>query len=235
MYSKLSNVYLCLYFKHVMSYKAIIIGASGLIGSELLKHVTEHREFGEVVLITRRPLDIYNKKTKQVVIDFDNLNSISREISGDVIYSCLGSTRKKTPDAAEYRKIEYDYTLNIARIGLNNGVKQFHYISSLGADVSSPTSYLRLKGEVEKALIDLPYPALHIYQPSYLRGNRAEKRLEDMLMKPIMSVLDPLLLGKFSKYKSIAAASVAKAMIKQTLTNNKGVFIHPSNIIKELA
>ena len=235
MYSKLRNVYLCLYFKQVMSYKAILFGASGLIGSELLKQLTVHRDFGDIVLITRRPLTIYSNKVRQVVTDFDHLDKISAEISGDVIYSCLGSTRQKTPDPAEYRKIEYDYTLNIARMALSNGVKQFHYISSLGADISSATSYLRLKGEVERALMDLPYPALHIYQPSYLKGDRAEKRLDDKLMKPIMSVLDPLLVGKLSKYKSIAAESVAKAMIKQTLTNNKGVFIHPSNIIKELA
>ena len=218
-----------------MSYKAIIVGASGLIGSELLKQLTEYREFDEIVLIIRRPLTVSNSRVREIVVDFDHLKDISKEISGDVIYSCLGSTRKKTPVASEYRKIEYDYTLNIARMGLNNGVKQFHYISSLGADVSSSTSYLRLKGEVEKALIALPYPALHIYQPSYLKGNRAEKRLDNKLMRPLMSVLDPLLVGKLSKYKSITSESVAKAMIKQTLANNKGVFIHPSNIIKELA
>ena len=218
-----------------MSYKAIIIGASGLIGSELIKQVISCEEFREIVLITRRPLNLYNKKIRQIVIDFDHISDISDEISGDIIFSCLGSTRSKTPDLAEYRKIEFDYTLNIARIGLSNHVKQFHYVSSLGANSSSSNSYLKLKGEVENALKTLPYYGLHIYQPSYLTGKRDENRLADRLMHPFMGLIDKLLVGKLNKYKSIRAETVAAAMCKQALTNNKGTFTYPSNTIKQLA
>jgi uncharacterized protein YbjT (DUF2867 family) len=218
-----------------MSYKAIIIGASGLIGSELVKLVTAGNNFNEVVLITRRPLSYNHKKIRQVVIDFDKLNEIAQEISGDVIFSCLGSTKGKTPDSVEYRKIEYDYTLNIARMGLNNHVQQFHFVSSLGADATSSNSYLKLKGEVEHGLKALTIKSLNIYQPSYLTGARTEQRLDDKLMRPLMSVLDHLLIGGLKKYRSIPAEVVAKAMVNQCLKNKKGVFTYPSNIIKQLA
>lgn len=218
-----------------MSYKAIIIGASGLIGSELVKQVSTSDEFNEIVLLTRRQLNIYNNKTRQIVVNFDHLADIEKEISGDVIFCCLGSTRSKTPDQKEYRKIEYDYTVHIAEIGLKNQVRQFHYISSLGADPSSSNSYLKLKGEVEERLKQLPFESLHIYQPSYLTGDREEKRMDDKIMQPLMQIIDPLLFGNLRKFRSIPAETVAKAMLNQSLKNQKGTFIYPSNIIKQLA
>jgi uncharacterized protein YbjT (DUF2867 family) len=218
-----------------MSYKAIIIGASGLIGSELVKLVTKNDHFSELVLISRRPLVNSNNKVRQLVIHFDQLRDISSEISGEVIFSCLGTNKGKTPDSADYRKIEHDYTLNIANIGLSNNVRQYHFVSSLGADPTSSSSYLKLKGEVEDDLKKLTFNSLHLYQPSYLTGDRVEKRLDDKLMRPLMSVLDKFLIGSLGKYKSISAEVVARAMVHQCLENKKGVFTYPSNIIKQLA
>lgn len=235
MYSKVVLLTFVFYFKAFMSYKAIIIGASGLIGSELVKQVSTSDEFNEIVFLTRRQLDIYNHKIRQIVVNFDHLADVEKEIAGDVIFSCLGSTRSKTPDAKEYRKIEYDYTIQIAEIGLKNKVRQFHYISSLGADASSSNSYLKLKGEVEERLKQLPFEALHIYQPSYLTGDREEKRIDDKIMQPLMRIIDPILFGNLRKYRSIPAGTVAKAMLNQSLKNQKGTFIYPSNIIKQLA
>ena len=147
----------------------------------------------------------------------------------------MGTTKSKTPDPLTYHKIEYDYTLSLAQIGLEQGVSQFHYVSSLGADSSSSNSYLRLKGEVEEALKNLPFKSVHIYQPSYITGERREKRWEDSLIKPVMRLLNPLLSGKLSKYKSITAESVVSTMLKQSLKNLEGTFTYPSNIIQQLS
>lgn len=232
---KNSIAYLCIYLKRTMSYKAIIIGASGLIGGELLKHISISDAFHEILLINRRPLNISSNKIRQIVIDFDQLADISKEIAGDVIFSCLGSTRKKTPDPIQYRKIEFDYTVNIAQYGLSNHVKQFHYVSSLGADSSSSSSYLKLKGEVENRLKELAINSLHIYQPSFLTGKRQENRTVEKLMLPLTRLINPLLVGKLSKYQSIPAETVAKAMLNQSLKSSEGVFTYPSDIIKQLA
>jgi uncharacterized protein YbjT (DUF2867 family) len=218
-----------------MSYKAIIIGASGLIGSELLKRALISDDFHEILLINRRPLNITNNKIREIVIDFDKLADISDQISGDITFSCLGTTRGKTPDARQYRKIELDYTLSIANYGLTNGIKQFHYVSSLGADASSSSFYLKLKGEVENQLKVLPIRSLHIYQPSFLTGERHENRLAENLMAPVMRLINPLLTGRLRKFQSISAKAVAEAMLKQSLKSKEGIFTYPSDIIKQLA
>lgn len=218
-----------------MSYKAIIVGASGLIGSELLKLVSTSDAFNEILLINRRPLSTSDSKIREIVIDFDKLDDISEEISGDVIFSCLGTTRGKTPNAMQYRKIELDYTLNIAKHGLKNGAEQFHYVSSLGADASSSSSYLKLKGEIENRLKELSFNSLHIFQPSFLTGERKENRIAEKLMAPLMSLINPLLVGKLRKFQSIAAEAVAKAMLNQSLKSKVGIFTYPSDIIKQLA
>ena len=218
-----------------MSSKAIIIGGSGLIGNEVLQQLCASKHYNEIISITRRPLGIYDKKIREIVVHVDHLDSIEKEIDGDVIFSCLGTTRSKTPDSNEYQKIEKDYTLTIAKIGLRNQVRQFHYVSSLGANKSAKNAYLKLKGEVEDQLERLPFSAMHIYQPSYLTGQRSENRIDDQIMNPLMRLVDPLLFGSLAKYKSIPATFVAWAMINQSLKNNNGTFIYPSNIIRQLA
>ena len=225
---------LCLFLKS-MSIKAVIAGASGLIGSTLVKQILTNAKFTEVVLLSRRLTGVYRDKVSEEIVDFDHLEKSASLISGDIIFSCLGTTKSKTPDPSTYHKIEYDYTLSLAQIGLEQGVSQFHYVSSLGADSSSSNSYLRLKGEVEEALKNLPFKSVHIYQPSYITGERREKRWEDSLIKPVMRLLNPLLSGKLSKYKSITAESVVSTMLKQSLKNLEGTFTYPSNIIQQLS
>ena len=232
---KNSIAYLCSYLNNNMSHKAIIVGASGLIGSELLKLVSANDAYNDILLINRRSLKTSGSKIREIVIDFDKLADISDRISGDVIFSCLGTTRGKTPHAAQYRKIELDYTLNIAKHGLKNGVEQFHYVSSLGADISSSSSYLKLKGEVEDLLKSLQFNSLHIYQPSFLTGERTETRITEKLMSPLMSLINPLLVGKLRKFQSISAEAVAKAMLNQSLKSMEGIYTYPSDIIKQLA
>jgi uncharacterized protein YbjT (DUF2867 family) len=218
-----------------MPYKVILVGASGLIGSNLLSELIRSESISEILLLVRRSSGITNPKVKELILNFDELNSYSSEIQGDIIYSCLGTTKAVTPDTSLYRKIDLEYPLNLATLGLKNGITQFHIISSLGADAGSSNSYLKLKGELEQELKKLNIPSLHIYQPSFLIGERKENRLADKIMKPIFSLVDPLLIGPLKKYRSIKAADVAKVMLSQSIKENKGTFIYPSIKIQELA
>ncbi|SDM24623.1 NAD dependent epimerase/dehydratase family protein [Daejeonella rubra] len=218
-----------------MPYRVILVGASGLIGSNLLSELIRSEAISEILLVLRRSTGISNPKVKELILNFDELNTYSSEIQGDIIYSCLGTTKSETPDPALYRKIDLEYPLNLAKFGLQNGVSQFHIISSLGADAESSNSYLKLKGELEQELKKLNIPSLHIYQPSFLIGERKENRLADKIMKPISSLIDPLLIGPLKKYRSIKAADVAKVMLNQSIKDLKGTFIYPSIQIQELA
>ena len=216
--------------------KAIIAGASGLIGGLLLDILLQSSEYEKVVILVRKELPIKHKKLKQLVVDFDELEDYAAELNGQVIFCCLGTTRKKTPDLAVYRKIDHDYPVQMAEIGLRNAVGQYHLVSALGANTGSSNFYMKTKGEVENDITKIGLKCLHIYRPSFLSGDRTEKnRVEEKIVAVLFKVIDPLLSGRLKKYRSIPAKTVAMAMYKQSLKTQEGVFIHLSDQIKQLS
>ncbi len=218
-----------------MPYKAIIAGASGLVGSALLEQLLNHPDYYEVLVLVREKLKLQHKKLKQLVVDFNRLDDYSNDFNGHAIFCCLGTTRSKTPDLKSYRKIDHDYPVQLAKIGAKNSMQQFHFISSLGANPQSFSFYTKLKGGTEADLKNVAILCLYIYQPSLLTGNRQEKRIAERFATVLMNVIDPILSGKLEKYKSISAEVVAKAMVNQSLKNNSGIFTYPSDQIKKLA
>jgi len=218
-----------------MPYQVILVGASGLIGSNLLSLLIESDEISRILLLVRKPLNITSHKVQELIINFDELEKFSSEIKGDIIYSCLGTTKAANPDKDQYRKIDLEYPLKIALIGVKNGISQFHLVSSLGANHTATNSYLKLKGELENELKQAAILSLHIYQPSLLTGNRRESRTLEKLAISAFKLIDPLLIGPLKKYRSIKAETVAQAMLNQSLKNLKGTFTYPSLQIQELA
>ena len=218
-----------------MSKKAIVVGATGLIGSNLVNILAESAEYEMVLLLVRNVLPLTNRKILQEVIDFDELKSHILLISGDVLFCCLGSTKSKTPDMAAYRKVDHDYPLELAGIALQNQIPQFHLVSAIGAKASSSNFYTKMKGEIENDLKKVGLKCLQIYQPSLLTGDRKEPRLAEKILTAAMKLLNPLLIGSLKDYRSIAARTVAMAMYKQSLTNKAGVFTYTSEQIKQLA
>ena len=217
-----------------MAKKAIIAGASGLIGSLLLDIILQRSEYDEVLILVRKELPLQHIKLKQQVVDFDRLTEYSASLTGDVIFSCLGSTQKKTPDLTVYRKIDHDYPLHLAEIALKNKIGQFHLVSSLGANPAASNFYLKMKGETEADIKKVGLHSLHIYQPAFLTGDRKEKRQGEGFLLGLMKIIDPLLIGGLKKYRSIPAKTVAMAMHNESLINQAGIFIHPSDKIKQL-
>lgn len=149
-----------------MPHKVILVGASGLIGSHLLLALIESTEVSRIVLLLSKLISISNHKVQQVVINFDDLNSYSTDIQEDIIFSCLRTTNASSPNSEVYRKIDLEYPLQLAKIGLRNGISQFHVVSSLGANKSSSSLNLSLKGELESEQKKLFFTSLHIYQLS---------------------------------------------------------------------
>lgn len=215
--------------------KAIIAGASGLIGGLLLDILLKAPEYNEVVILVRKKLPVTHEKLKQLIVDFDRLNDYSNMITGDVIFCCLGSTRKKTPDLKEYRKIDHDYPLRLAEIAKANGIGQYHLVSAIDANADSSNFYTKMKGETERDIKNVGLRSLYIYQPSFLTGDRKESRILERIFIPVMKIIDPLLFGKLKKYRSIPATIVARAMFKQSIDNKEGVFIYTSDKIKEIS
>lgn len=217
-----------------MKKKAIILGASGATGTSLLFQLLEDKSFSGVLVLTRRELRIQHKRLKQLVLDFDKLSDYSTEITGDVVFCCIGTTKNKTPNEAEYRKIDSRYPAEVARIALANGARSYHLVSAVLADPHSSNTYLRIKGEAEENLKQILFETIHIYRPGLLSTTRKEKRFGEGVMNAVMNVVNPLLMGSLKKFRSNKVDDLAAAMIKLELKDEKGIFIHDSDEIKKL-
>lgn len=214
-----------------MAYKAIIAGASGLIGSNLLKLLLDAPEYSEVLVLVRKALPLQHKKLVQLVINFDDLDKHAAAITGHAIFSCLGTTNAQTQDKQQYRKIDHDYPLQLAKLAKQNGVDQFHVVSAIGADAKSGMFYVKLKGELEDDLKTLDLKTLYIYQPSILIGDREKPRMAEKILFGLFKVIDPLLVGGLKKYRSIKSTTVANAMFKKSLESATGTFTYTSDKI----
>ncbi len=219
----------------LMTKTAVIIGASGLIGSKLLNQLLHSSDFEKVISLGRKKLKLKHRKLHQEIIDFEDKDTYNSFIKGDVFFCCLGTTQKQTPNRDDYYKIDHDYPVNMANAAVENGINQFHFISAIGADATSGNFYLKTKGETESDLKNAGLKRLFIYQPSLLTGRSHNKRLGERIAAFAMKLINPLLLGSLKKYRSIAALTVAKAMFKQSLKEKKGVHVYTTQQIKERA
>ena len=218
----------------IMAYKAIIAGASGLIGSNLLNILLDQPQYNEVLIIVRKELPIQNEKLKQLIVDFDKLDNYADAITGHAIFSCLGTTNAQTPDKDQYKKIDHDYPLHLARLAKQNGVEQFHVVTAIGADKTSSTFYLKLKGELEEDLKQVGLPTLHIYQPSMLVGRTDGSRFGEKALVTLFKLINPLMVGGLKKYRSIEGHTVARAMFKKSLDAAPGTFTYTSDKIQSI-
>lgn len=209
--------------------KALILGSTGLVGGLLLKKILADDYFEEVILWVRKKPEITHPKLKVVVTDFKDLP----ETGAEVVFSCLGTTLKKTPDPALYRFIEVTIPVTTAKLLLEKGLQQFHYISSLGTAVNSRGAYLQNKWAAESGLYALGIPALYLYRPSLIFGERKEARLLEGISNALLTLLSPLLVGKLKKYRRISAETIAEAMVRNAKNAMPGMHILESDKIQE--
>ncbi len=215
-----------------MTKTAIITGASGLIGSKLLTMLLHYNEYEKVISLGRKRLKTKHRKLQQEIVDFDDVGSYEQYLQGDVLFCCLGTTLKKTPDKEVYYKIDHDYPVNLAKSARAKGVVQFHFVSAIGANESSSNFYLKTKGKTESDLKNAGVDSLFIYQPSLLTGRRKNQRTGERVASFVLKIIEPLLIGGLKKYRSIAGLTVAKAMYKLSLKEKKGVSVYTTDQIK---
>jgi uncharacterized protein YbjT (DUF2867 family) len=232
---QINYMYFCIKFLSKMAHKAVIVGASGLIGRHLINNLLLSYKYSEVVSISRKKLPIHSSKLKQVIAEFDDVEAYEKYISGHALFCCLGSTRSKTPDKNEYYTIDHDHPVRLAEMAKKSAVEQYHLVSSMGADAKSSNFYLKMKGETETDIRKVGLNALCIYRPSILVGERTESRQMERMAIKFMLLMSPLLVGPFKKYRAIHAKAVAKAMYKTSLKPREGVYIYSSEQIKRRA
>jgi uncharacterized protein YbjT (DUF2867 family) len=217
-----------------MSKSIIILGASGLIGHEVLNQALENSQIEQIIILVRKSINLKHNKLTEVITDFKNLSEINSNVMGDALICCLGTTRKKTPNLQEYKNIDFGLTVEIAKIAKENDVQQIHLISAIGAHPNSKIFYNRLKGETEEAVINLQFPETIIYRPSLLIGKRNEFRFGELVAQKLAPIFDFFLIGSLKKYHSISADSIAKSVLNRIFTEGKKVEVKEFNEIRSL-
>jgi len=193
---------------------ALIFGSSGLIGNQLVKIILQNNNYDRIKLFVRSVPEFIDSKIEIIQTDFFNLEKHKNTIIGDDCFFCIGTTHRDSPDKNEYRRIEYDIPVNVAKIAVLNAIESFVYVSSMGANPNSSGSYLKNKGQVEEQLKKLNFTKLVIIRPSILLGNRKTFRLGERIGIFVMKALSIFFLGSLKKYKPIKVEDVANAMIK---------------------
>ena len=193
---------------------ALLFGASGLVGSHVLSQLISNNNYSKIKLFVRSSIDISDPKIEIIQTDFNNLENHREDIKGDDCFFCIGTTKQNSPDKNEYRRVEIDVPKEIAQIAKSNLVNSFVFVSSGYANPKSSGDYLKFKGLVEEELKRLSFNKLGIMRPSFLIGDRKEKRLGEKLGIFVFKLLSPLFLGPLKKMKPIQSEKVAKAMIK---------------------
>jgi uncharacterized protein YbjT (DUF2867 family) len=215
---------------------AIVLGATGLIGQHLVQELLQNEFFSKVRILVRRPLSLNHPKADIQIVNFNDEKDIAAKIDiGDVIFCCIGTTRKKVKgNKTEYRKVDYDIPIITARLGIQHGFNQFLMVSAIGANPAAANFYLQLKGCIEEDVTALPFESIHIFRPSILMGKREEFRLGERIGKVVISAFSFLLLGAWRKYKPIAAADVAKAMVAAANNEIAGVHTYEYDEMQQL-
>lgn len=210
---------------------AIIFGATGLIGSELLNQLLVDNFYDQIIIFVRRKIELKHKKLKVEIVDIFNISAYNSKFKDADVYCCLGTTIKKAKSKEQFKKIDFELPVLIAKQAANNYAACFAFISSIGANSNSSNFYLNTKGQVEVELKKLEFNKLVILRPSLLLGKRKEKRFSEDISKVIMGVLNPFFIGGLKKYRGVQAKSVAIKMKELVQNGNNGFHLIESDNI----
>ncbi|KAF0129495.1 MAG: nucleoside-diphosphate-sugar epimerase [Bacteroidetes bacterium] len=197
--------------------KALIFGATGLIGGHLLNLLLSSEHYNSVVSLGRKTLNISHPKLIQTQIDFENLQAYFVDIDVDVVFCCLGTTIKKAGSQDNFKKIDYDYPVLISQIAMGLNVPRMVVVSSIGADPESTNFYLKTKGLMEKNVTASGLKFITFMRPSLLLGDREEFRAGEKIAAILMQLFGWLMVGPMRPYKAVKARDVAKAMLQASL------------------
>jgi len=194
-----------------VSKTAIVVGATGLVGKALVTQLCTSELFSQVVCISRRELNASNPKVTNKIVDFDKLDDFASAFKGDFLFSCLGTTFSQAGSIEAQRKVDVDYQLKAAQLAAQNGVEHYLLVSSASANAQSKSPYLKMKGELEARVCQLPFKRITIVQPSMLLGERDKPRLGEKIgawVLPLITSIPPL-----QKYRPITGSQVAAKMV----------------------
>jgi uncharacterized protein YbjT (DUF2867 family) len=215
-----------------MGYIANVIGATGLVGKHLVKLLLESEDFNSVRIFVRRDSQIIHPKLEQQIVDFNNRKTWSKELTGDVLFSALGTTLKQAGGKEKQYDIDVVLNRNFAQAAKENGIENYVLISSIGANSKSKMFYLHIKGKLDDEVSDLGFKNLAILRPASLTGKRTPPRLMEEFSVPVVNFVTRFM---FKNYRPIHGRTVAKAMINSVLNPTSEKHIWEGAEVFELA
>jgi len=202
--------------------KAIVIGATGMVGIQLIQSLIKNKNYSEILSLVRRPSGFTNPKLTEQVINFDEPDTWRKQVTGDVLFSTLGTTIAQAKTKEAQYKVDFTYQYTVAKIAAENGVTHYVLISSAGANSKSKIFYTKMKGELEKEVQKLPFEIISIIKPSVLVGDRIQNRPGEKMAYTLLNILNKI--GFFKRYRPIHAIIVAKAMIVAAETKQSSTY-----------
>ncbi|MGH7329647.1 MAG: NAD-dependent epimerase/dehydratase family protein, partial [Polyangiaceae bacterium] len=185
---------------------AVVIGASGLVGSALVKLLLEDDRCSKVVSFARRAKSPKHDKLEERVVDFDNHLSWQSDVKGDMAFSSLGTTIKQAGSKDAQYKVDYTYQFEFAKAVAKNGIPSYALVSSASASAKSSMFYSRIKGELDRDVQTLGIARVRIFRPSLLLGARENERLGEKLSAPLLAAASAI--GIARKWRGITGDTV---------------------------
>lgn len=213
--------------EHVAQRHAVLLGASGLVGGYCLSELLKAEEYARVTGFSRKQLalasnQLHLEKFEQRVKELSSLGP--GDFTGvDDVFCALGTTMAKAGSQAAFRAVDYELPIRAARAAKGAGVEQFLLVSSVGAKPESGNFYLRTKGELERDLATVGFKALHIFRPGLLLGPRQEFRFSEALAQRMGPLLNLVMWGPLTRFRSVSARQVAKAMVSAAILGGNGM------------
>ncbi|MFJ7509135.1 NAD(P)H-binding protein [Peribacillus simplex] len=214
---------------------ALILGATGVVGTQLVKEISNSKIYREIHLLTRREMKFTEPKCTLHVADFENLSKYADLFNVSDVYICLGTTIKKAKTKEAFRKVDYDYVIEAAKMAKTSNVEKLLVITAMGANSKSKFFYSRVKGDVEGTLQHLELNTVHIFRPSLLLGERKEFRAGEKISGLLSTFAKFVFVGPLRPYRAIEANKVAAAMYAAAQTTTKGYHFYNSDEIEKLA
>ncbi|WBO86229.1 NAD(P)H-binding protein [Hymenobacter yonginensis] len=201
---------------------ALLIGATGLVGDYTLRQLLSDTRFDRIKVFTRRPTGYHNpERLEEHLVDFDQPQQWQHLLTGDVLFSALGTTLGQAGSTAGQYKVDYTYQFQTAEAAAQNGVATYVLVSSASADPEAFVFYTRMKGELERAIKRLPFQRIRIIQPGMLAGSRHTPRLSERIALPLADLIARV--PGLQQYRPIHGREVAQAMINAALDTKPGV------------
>jgi uncharacterized protein YbjT (DUF2867 family) len=212
-----------------MTRTAVLAGASGAVGSEVLRALLDDSDWERVHSLVRRSSGTDHPKLTEHVVDFDDLDAHIGLFADADVFCCLGTTTSQAGSREAFRRVDYGYVVKLAQLAADAGALQFLLVSGIGTNSKSPIYYSRVKAEAEEAVSAVKLPGVQIFRPSLLLASRSDSRPAEDAFKMLTPLANLVLIGPLARYKPVATAEVARHMVEVAKARQPGVHIHYSH------